>query len=299
LRPARVFVLLNKLAGAVGQADEISPDALVSIFERHGMTVRLERLAGAELRIGGDGSIRTVATVLAGSGVRLGILPLGTLNHFARDAGIPLVLDHAVTTIAAGHARDVDLGEVNDHIFINNSSIGIYPYFVLDRERIRRKHGLAKWSARFFAAWRTLRYFPLRRLSVHAAGQVEPYRSPCVFVGNNEYRLAVPAFGSRERLDGGELCVYVAKQQSRLSLLWLTVRAFVGFLDPERDLRILKLAAADISSRRHRLLVAFDGEVGIIRSPLCYRTRPGALRVFAPAARQATTPSHFTSTIPT
>src|SRR5919206_2234799 len=86
---------------------------------------------------GGDGTVRTVAAVLAGTGVPLGILPLGTLNHFARDLGIPLELDGAAAVIARGSARTIDVAEVNGEVFVNNSSIGIYPYMVLDRERRR------------------------------------------------------------------------------------------------------------------------------------------------------------------
>jgi diacylglycerol kinase family enzyme len=308
LPQTRVIVLLNKFAGTAERlAGEQLRDALVSAFELHGTSADVELLAPAELAAaakracqkvtdgafnavvvgGGDGSVQTVANFVAGSAIPLGIIPLGTLNHFAKDLGIPLGLDAAVATIAAGHTHSVDVGELNGEIFINNSSIGIYPFLVLDRERIRRRRGLAKWTAMFLACLRTLRYFPVRRLSIRGEGWVEPVRSPCVFVGNNEYRLAIPAFGRRDRVDGGELCVYVAKQQSRLGLLWLAVRIFLGFLAQERDLRIFKLNAVEISSRRRRLLVALDGEVERIQSPLRYRIRPGDLRVLVPAAAQA------------
>jgi hypothetical protein len=84
---------------------------------------------------GGDGSVRTVASVLADTGVPLGVLPLGTLNHFARDLGIPLDVEAAAETIAKGDVRVVDLAKANGEIFINNASIGIYPYLVIARER--------------------------------------------------------------------------------------------------------------------------------------------------------------------
>lgn len=320
MQQTRVIVLLNKFAGMAGSlAGEKLPDALVSSFELHGTSATVKLVAPAELAAaaqdacrkitdgefdgvvvgGGDGTVHTVANALAGSAITLGIIPLGTLNHFAKDLGIPLGLDAAVATIAAGHTRHVDLGELNGEIFINNSSIGIYPYLVLDRERIRRRRGLAKWTAMFLAGLRTLRHFPLRRLRICAEGWVEPVRSPCVFVGNNEYRLTAPAIGRRERLDAGELCVYVAKQQSRLALFWVALRSVLGLLDPSRELRIMKLPAVEIIARRHRLLIALDGEIRMIRSPLRYRIRPGDLQVLVPAAAQAATASHFTSTIPT
>jgi diacylglycerol kinase family enzyme len=299
----RVVVLLNASAGAIERDQGAAHNVLAAAFARYGMPAEVEFLSRAELNAGakralqkvrdgafdaivaggGDGTVRTIAMVLADSGVPLGIIPLGTLNHFAKDLGIPLALDDAVAAIGAGHARQIDLGEVNGEIFINNSSIGIYPYLVLDRERIRRRERLAKWPAMILALLRTIRFFPRRRLRIGAEGSTEAVRSPCVFVGNNEYRLTGPTFGRRDRLDAGELCLYVARQQSPWALFWVAVRAVLGLLDPSRELRILKLTAAQIISRRHRLLVACDGEVRIIRSPLHYRTRPGALRVFVPA----------------
>jgi diacylglycerol kinase family enzyme len=215
--------------------------------------------------------------------IPLGILPLGTLNHFARDLGVPTAMDEAVALIAAHKTEFVDVADINGETFVNNSSIGIYPYLVLERERRRRRHGLSKWTAMILAAFRVLRHLPLRRLSISAEGSIEPYKSPSVFIGNNEYSLTAPAFGRREKLDAGELCIYVAKSQSRPALLRLVIRALLGFSDEPGDLRAMKVRKAEIRSRSSRLLVALDGEVTILRPPLHYRTRPGALRVFVPA----------------
>ena len=76
---------------------------------------------------GGDGTISSVAAALIGKDKRLGILPFGTMNHFAKDLFIPLELEGAIGTIVAGHETKVDVGEVNGEIFINNSSLGLYP----------------------------------------------------------------------------------------------------------------------------------------------------------------------------
>jgi diacylglycerol kinase family enzyme len=304
----RVVAFLNPLAGTIERRGaEMFRDALTLAFERRGISAQIEFLPGIKLRSaverarddvlagklnavvvgGGDGSIRTAASALSESRVPLGILPLGTLNHFARDLHIPFAIDEAIAVIAAGHAQAVDVGEVNGETFINNSSIGIYPYIVLDRERRRRKQGLDKWAATFFAVLRTFRNFPLHRLIVKAAGLAEPCRTPCVFVGNNEYDLTVPKIGTRERLDRGELCLYVARPQSRLSLLWLAFRCMLGRIEQARDLRIFKVTAAEITSRNKRLLVAFDGEIETMRQPLRYRVRPGALLVLVPPPVQA------------
>jgi diacylglycerol kinase family enzyme len=131
------------------------------------------------------------------------------------------------------------------------------------------------------AAFRVLR-LPLFRLRILVETMSERVRSPCVFVGNNEYHLRLPAFGRRERLDRGELCLYAAKAEGRLALLWLGCRCVFGAVDRHRDLRIFKCRTAEIGGRRHWLLVATDGEIKSMRSPLQYRIRPQALRVFAP-----------------
>ena len=95
---------------------------------------------------GGDGTIAAVAAALVDTDVTLGVLPLGTLNHFAKDLGIPLDLEAAVRTLFAGNVARVDVGEVNGRIFLNNSSIGFYPQIVRERERLQR-HGTGKWVA--------------------------------------------------------------------------------------------------------------------------------------------------------
>jgi diacylglycerol kinase family enzyme len=299
----RMAVLLNNTAGNIVCRDgRTLSETLAAAFTRHGITARLDFLSGTELKAsarralrqaknnqidavvigGGDGSIASIASVFAGSDIPIGILPLGTRNHFAKDLGVPLALEQAVALIAAGHVQSVDLGEVNGETFVNNSSIGIYPYLVLDRRRLQEQRRMGKWTAMAFAIWRTLRHFPHRRLRIRAGGLAEPYRSPCVFIGNNEYCLTGRAAGKRERLDAGELCVYVASRQSRLALFWLACRSLLGLMDQSRDLRAVKVPDLEISSRTSRLLVALDGEVTMLRPPLRYRARPNALRVFAP-----------------
>ena len=178
--PLRVVALLNVMAGSIERhPGEDIREMVRSAFAARGISSEVEAIPGGKLLDaanralqkaqrnevdaivagGGDGTIHTVAAVLAGTGVPLGILPLGTLNHFAKDLGIPLDLDGAVDVVAAAHGVNVDVGEVNGIVFINNSSIGVYPYMVLDRERLRRT-GLRKWTAMALAGLHMLRVFP-------------------------------------------------------------------------------------------------------------------------------------------
>jgi diacylglycerol kinase family enzyme len=311
--PLRVVVLLNASAGALqAHGGAALADAVVAAFREHRISATQETLHGPDLQAaakraaqrahsrevdavvvgGGDGSVRTVAQALAGSDVPLGILPLGTLNHFARDLGVPTTVDGAVALIAAGTTHRIDVGEVNGEIFVNNSSLGIYPYLVLERERWRRRRGLAKWSAMILAGLGVFRRLRVRRLWIHTDGGAEPHRSSGVFIGNNEYTLAARAFGRRALLDGGRLCLYVSRVEGRLALFRLACRAALGLLDAHRDLRVMKVSQAEIRIRKSRLLVALDGELRVMQSPLHYRSRPGALRVFGPSRGNGSYSSH-------
>lgn len=231
---------------------------------------------------GGDGSLRAASSVFGGSGVALGVLPLGTGNHFAKDLGIKLRLEDAVATIAAGLTRDVDLAEVNGETFINNSSIGIYPYMVIDRERRRAEHKLAKWMAMVPAFFRMMRHFPRRRLRISAAGFERPYRTPCLFVGNNEYSMELFTARRRRRLDSGKLWLYVVKPREPLEFFWMVCRLCFGRMDQARDLDRFEVTEAEVGAKSSRLPVALDGDVHIMHTPLHYRSRPGALRVIVP-----------------
>lgn len=294
--------MLNKGAGAIQhRGDHDAREAVLSAFALHGIDADAKVLPGSELAAaarsaaemakrneldavvaaGGDGTIGTVASALVDTDVPLGIIPLGTLNHFARDLGIPLQLEDAVNVIAEANAKPVDAAEVNGHIFLNNSSIGVYPYMVLERER-RRRHGVAKWAAMVWGAFKVVQLFPIRRFHVDAQGRSETCRTPCLFVGNNRYRLDLLGLGRRDRMDGGELWLYIAKQHTRLSLVWFTFRALLGLTEPGKDLLSFDTNRAKISSKRKRLNVATDGEIHWMAPPLHYRTRPGALRIYRP-----------------
>jgi len=240
---------------------------------------------------GGDGTVNAVASVIAGTNTALGVLPLGTLNHFARDAGIPLDLEAAVATVVAGHIRQVDTGEVNGRTFVNNASIGIYPDIVIERERLRQL-GHRKWIAFVLASARILRRY--RRLVVRLAarrqgsGQAgdasDRARTAFLFVGNNEYHVDGLSLGARDRLDGGRLFAYLAPRVHTRELPKLFALALAGRARKRQVLESIAAEQLDVATPgRRRLRVAIDGEVLVMRGPLHFRARPASLRVIVPA----------------
>jgi len=232
---------------------------------------------------GGDGTINAVASVMVDSGVPFGVLPLGTLNHFAKDLGIPLDLDAAVRNLATGRPVQVDVGEVNGRIFLNNSSLGLYPDIVRDREKQQRRLGRGKWPAAAWAALAALRRYPFLSMRLLVNGEKLARRTPFVFIGNNAYTMEGLSIGERARLDEGVLSLYVAQHPTRFGLLRFAFDALRGRLGRERDFDVLHAPEFDIETHRKRLLVATDGEVTVMAPPLRYRMRPGALTVLVPS----------------
>src|SRR5215213_7208788 len=230
---------------------------------------------------GGDGTVSAVASTIIGSDKVLGILPLGTLNHFARDMRIPSELEGAARAIVAGHTTEVDVAEVNNRIFLNNSSLGLYPIIVREREK-RQRLGSGKWPAFVWATIQAFRRYPFFDVRLRVNDELLDRTTPFVFVGNNEYVMESLNIGLRDRLDKGVLSIYITHRPGRLKLINLALRAVVGRLRDDKDFLALCSNEVRIETRHKRLRVAFDGEIEVMETPLQYRVRKRALRVLVP-----------------
>lgn len=264
------------------------PISFVSNGDEIARAVRnaLDMGCGTIVAGGGDGTLNAVASEIVGTPINFGILPLGTLNHFAKDLGVPLDPAGAIQNIAAGHVTKVDVGEVNGYFFLNNSSLGLYPDIVRDRERQQSRLGRGKWVAFSWAMWAALRRFPFLSVRLDVDGDVMVHRTPFVFVGNNDYQMEGFQIGHRACLTNGKLSLYVAHEPSRLRLFALGVRALAGCLNQTHDFRAMSASEVCINTPHRRLRVATDGEVRKLDTPLNYRLHAGALRVIVPASAQ-------------
>jgi diacylglycerol kinase family enzyme len=232
---------------------------------------------------GGDGTVGRVAAAAMAVDGTLGVLPMGTRNHFARDLGLPLELDAAVSVLCGGIDRAVDVGDQDGALFLNNASLGLYNQFVLVREHERRRPHMALWPALAKAAWHALRRAHDLDVELTADGEQWHARTPMLLVGNNVYTVQGLERGRRERLDAGTLSVYALHPRSRAGLVWLGLRALVGAVSAERDFDALRTDALTVRASQPELDVALDGETRRVRVPLRFRVRPGALRVRVPA----------------
>jgi diacylglycerol kinase family enzyme len=202
---------------------------------------------------------------------------MGTLNHFAKDVGLPLDLEGAVAVIVAGHVRQLDVADVNGRIFVNNSSVGLYPLMVLERKAEQRR-GRRKWTAFAIAMLRTWRNYRMVVARLGVDGKEVVVRTPFIFVGNNQYKAEGFQLGGRSRLDGGRLSIFAAPDAGRFEILALPMRALTNNLGSAAPFLAFQTDTVAVDVFRRRVSVALDGEVAVLQAPLEYRVRPRALR---------------------
>jgi diacylglycerol kinase family enzyme len=292
----RVAILLNERSGSVDSRGRTLDEAVRAV----GLDATILRLSGAAMTgaaeravadgctlvaAGGDGTVSTIASVAVRTHATFGVIPLGTLNHFARDVGIPLDPAEAAAVIAAGHTRDLDVGAMNDDTFVNNLSIGLYPRLVWERQR-EQYRGRGKWTAFAIGLVRTWRRYPTVTVSLDVDGVSLRRHTPFVFIGNGEYQAEGIGLGSRASLADGSLAIYLAPGVGRFELLQLPLRAIAGRLSTTVKFETFHAFDVEIRTHSSTFAVALDGELKTgVRSPLGCRLLPRALRTIVPAGK--------------
>jgi diacylglycerol kinase family enzyme len=292
----RVAILVNAKAGKADRAaceervkeirdacakEGIAPEIFLCSPARLTRTARqlASRPFDAVVAAGGDGTVSAVANGLAGTAMPLAVIPMGTLNHFAKDIDMPLELADAVRAIRDGETVPIDVGEVNGRVFVNNSSIGLYPEAVMERDDTRKRRGWSKLSAMLLAIARVVIRFPLIAVCIQTPERTITTKTPFVFVGNNAYSTSLLSLGKRDCLDNGALCIHTARTRGRLATLWATMRTIIRGARQVRDFETEHVVEASVLSKKRHLAVALDGEIMRLAPPLYYRIRPGALLV--------------------
>lgn len=231
---------------------------------------------------GGDGTLALAASKLVNTQTAMAVLAGGTLNHFAGNLGIPTEPKEALAVaIHSSNTTQVDVGYVNEQLFLNTSSVGIYVRFVKTREHLEKRMSY-RWAS-IIAGMRRLIRLRSSRLWVNE----EKIRSPLVFVGVRERELTFPALG-QEREDGQKgLHVITVRVSNRWDMLKLTLNAMFRGIDPltrakQVDNIMVKSITINNHKRKKGLYVATDGEISIQPTPLRYRYEHDALKVVIP-----------------
>jgi len=291
-----IVVITNKGAGTGGDAEKAT--SIREAFRAVDVDVEVHEVDGKELTnaarsavakgattvvaAGGDGTVNTVAAALVGSDISLGVLPMGTLNHFAKDVGIPLDIADAAAAIVRGHKGKVDVASVNDHIFINNSSIGLYPLMIRDRDKQRSRFKRSKFWAMIRASAAIFRRFPTFAVEMTIEGRTVRYRTPAVFVGNNVYKLEVFTLGTRETLDAGLLSVYAVRTRTRWRTVVMLLSALFSKLEEHDLFDAARTEAVTLDTKKTNIEVSLDGEVVRMQTPLQYQIMKHSLNVILP-----------------
>lgn len=287
--PPTTKAFLNSRCGNAEKAREALRSAGVEVEEAEADELQRhleEAVTSGTMRIlvaGGDGTIASAAALVAGKTTELAILPGGTLNHFAKDHGIPTDLDDAAKVASTGTVEGAHLGYVNGCVFLNTSSIGAYVTFVRVREQFEKSFGytVASFLA-LISVFSSMRSFDVK---LEVEGKTKSYRTSLVFIGVGERELKLPTLGSR--VENGKRGLHVMIVQGRRPARLFAV-ALAGIAKgtrhaarlPQFDAFIVDRCTVDVT--RPQATVALDGELKRLSTPLEYRFERDAIRLVVP-----------------
>ena len=299
---APIPVFINRSGGTASSLGARLGPAVEAAFAAAGVKIDLHlidgrdvddavsRVVGAPIVVvgGGDGTLGCAANRLAGTDSALGIIPVGTRNHLARELGIPLDLARAAAVIAAGATRRIDVARANGRGFINNASIGFYPSLVRFRDAETHRHGVPKWVAAIPASYAAIRRLRHHRLRISVPGLSKEIVTPMLFVGNNRYSLAAGRLGRRDALDDGMLSVFAVGSHRRRALIGFAVRTLFGRADRADDFAAIgDCRSLRVEGGSRGVSIALDGEIMTLALPIDFAIEPHALAVVVPHVEHA------------
>ncbi|MCU0911070.1 MAG: diacylglycerol kinase [Rhodobacteraceae bacterium] len=311
-RTDRVCILLNGAAGRAGpngaaaaiREHAAAGDAAITLRDltgdaggtslREACRTAADEGFGVVAAAGGDGTAAALAACLAGTGVPMGLVPLGTFNYYARANGIPEDIGAALEVLRAGQAAPRDAAYVNGHLFLNNASVGIYPRILADREAFYRRWGRSRLAA-YWSVVRTVSGFRRsRRMKVTVDGRPYRARTPLVFVAFNAFQLDAFGLAGADCVRAGEFAVFVAPDCGRFGLIRFAAKLLLRGMRRGRDFELLHGHRVEIDTvdPRHRdRRIAIDGEKVWLEPPFRFRIERGALILVVPADETVADPA--------
>jgi diacylglycerol kinase family enzyme len=271
----------------VGQRYEIlateSPDQIESVAKK--AAEQAQKQSGAIIVAGGDGTINTVAQIALPTGCLFGILPQGTFNYSGRAHAIPLETEAATRALTNARVKPVQVGLLNDRVFLVNASVGLYPQLLQDREAYKQQYGRNRAVA-MWAGLRTLmREHRQLTLEIQHDDRVELVRTPTLFVGNNPLQLEQIGMPEADAVERRRLAAIVVKPIRSSALVWLAVRGALGHLGDAtnvRDFDFKTMTVSPLIRNRKTIQVATDGEIWQARVPLQFTVAPQSLNLLVP-----------------
>jgi YegS/Rv2252/BmrU family lipid kinase len=261
----------------LGEKDDF-PALMQSIMLRHRASTEL----GVIVAAGGDGTLNAVANALLGQDIPLGILPLGTFNYVARVLNIPLDIMQAATVIATGQLRSIHVAKINDQIYLNNASLGLYPLFIQRREKYNAKFGRFPLHAYTSGLDVLIRDRKELKLEIEVDGKIYPVKTPLIFFGNNQLQLKEMKLRIAKCAEQGQVAGVIVAKSDKLTLFRMLLQLIRGQLDKAPD--VYSFAADDVKvySKRGKLTVAIDGEIVEMQPPLHISVQKNAIKMLVP-----------------
>lgn len=279
--------LLEAVFREAGRAVEFvpvaSPEALASACTQ--AATRARENGGVLVAVGGDGTINTVAQAALAQGCPMGVIPQGTFNLFARNHGIPQDAREAARVLVGAQVQPVQVGRLNDRLFLVNASLGLYPQLLEDRETFKQQLGRHRWVAMLAALVTVFEWRRQLALQIELEGERVAVRTPTLFVGNNRLQLERIGIEAQTAARVGErrLAAIVLQPIGTWAMLGLVLRGALGRLGEAGQVRSFAFRSLTIRPWSARTIkVATDGEVQWMRPPLRFEVSPVPLLLMTP-----------------
>ncbi len=276
-----------------GRAHEIfevrNPRDLVQLIQHAAARARADK--GALVGAGGDGTLNAVAQVAYDYNLPFGALPHGTFNYFSRVNGIPLEIADSVPALLSAQVRPIQVGLVNDHLFLVNASMGLYPRLLEDREAYKKQFGRNRAVALLSALVTLLRDHRTLTLELELDGTTQVIRTSTLFAGNNRLQLEQIGLDEAECVDRRQLAALAVRPVSALAMLGLGLRGALGQLGDADHVLSFTFQRMRVRPRlpygQRRIKVAMDGEISWLRTPLIFEVSRRPLLLLAPKTASA------------
>lgn len=293
--PTSILLIANPRSGRAAAG----LDAALQIFAEAGIAVELTQPAspaaldtiirqrggqfGAVVLAGGDGTVNAAAQALAETRRPFGLLPFGTANDLAHTLSIPIGAT-AARVIAEGHSQRIDLGHVNDRVFVNAASLGL-PVSVAQHQdpELKRRLRALSYVVTVFRAFRAC----TRRFTVWITtdGQTTRLKTIQVTVGNGVRFGGGMRVGTDPRIDDGMLDVFAIDADTVLHLVQAAFAVRFGLHDMSPYTRTFRGHHVRVETRTPRP-VNTDGEI-TTETPAVFSVERGALEIYCPPPRPA------------
>lgn len=275
--------ILDAISAAGGEASIVELKPGTSLDKTIERAVSEAKRTGAILvAAGGDGTLNTVAAHCCRHMIPMGMIPLGTFNYLARALDLPLNPAEAAAALVGGRLRTIHVGYLNNQLFINNASFGLYTNIIRRREAHKSRFGRFRIVALLSAIVTLIRGQRPFAIRIVTPEGVQVRRTTTVFVCNNVFQLENLGLQQTECVKSGRLAVALLKPLRRFDAARLLWRGLTRALSDESKLEQFCAQLFSVDSRRRVVDVVVDGEVVRCTTPLSFRVAHDALQVVVP-----------------